>query len=451
MKLRDYFTNWLHWDKKDVFTKTRLRLTFYYSFILTLFLVVFVAIVLFILFRVIISDEERKINELANQEVRQLTKGPQAQRFRQENRNVFLSENQLFYYVTNPEGELLISNEAISPLRPMFLELIETWDVTGNEIKQETINVPADKEENSRLRDLDLRVLMLGRPIMANGETVGMMYIGLDITYFNTIFKWVLIVFLGLAVLFIGVAIWLSNLMSKKALVPVETAYNQQREFVANASHELRTPLSVIFSSLEALEMEKREEDAFTTKIQKGMKSEVKRMTKLINDLLTLAHLDSDQEKQSLNREWFDFAEVSDQASLSFRNLASEKKVYLHFQAADPSLVYGDKDKLTQLLYILVDNAIKYTNNGGEVTVDIHTGEKQLTIKVFDTGVGITEEDKLRIFDRFYRVDKARTRKEGGYGLGLSIAEWIVTAHGGTIKVESETGIGSVFEVNIPY
>ncbi len=449
---------WFSWDTKDVFKRTQLRLTVFYSIILTIFLIVFAAIVLFILFQVIIGDEERKINELADHEMSELQQTLQRQRgqkFRQENQTVFLTENQLFYYVTNKEGELVIANETISPLRALFLERISDWESRKNEIKQASINVPTNSDEYRQFRDFNMRVLMLGRPIKANGDIVGMMYIGLDISYINTIFKWVVIVLFALAIIFIGVAIWLSYIMSRKALIPIETAYNQQREFVANASHELRTPLSVIFSSIEALELEEKEQDAFTQKIMKGLKLEVKRMTKLINDLLTLARLDSEQEKAELSKQWFDFLPESRYVVQSFNGLASEKQIKLTYDTDEPLWIFADRDKLIQLLYILIDNAIKYTNSGGEILVHFsiiqYKQEGSLRIAVSDTGVGMSEEDILRIFDRFYRANKARTRKEGGYGLGLSIAKWIVDAHKGRIQVKSELGIGTKFEVDIPF
>lgn len=452
LKRNLWMIKWLKLDQRDVFSRTQMRLTIYYSAILSLFLIVFVAIVLFILFRVIISEEERKLNEIADVGMREHQQSYSKQRdnrFRDENRSLFLSENQLFYYVTNPNGELLTSIESIRPMRPLFLDLITDWNISKNEIKQVRVAVPTDLPEYRQFRDLEMRVLMLGRPIISNGEFLGMMYIGLDITYFDTIFKWVLIVCLSIALLFIGVAIWLSNIMSRKALVPVETAYNQQREFVANASHELRTPLSVIFSSLEALELEEKERDAFSQKMMRGMKDEVKRMTKLINDLLTLARLDSEEEKNGIVKEWFDF--YPNQVLESFINLATEKGITLSLHATEPLRIYADKDKLIQLLYILLDNALKYTSSGGTVTVHIQSSkQKDLIITVKDTGIGISEEDQMRIYDRFFRVNKARTRKEGGYGLGLSIAKRIVDAHHGRIKIKSELGMGTEFEVTIP-
>jgi signal transduction histidine kinase len=126
----------------------------------------------------------------------------------------------------------------------------------------------------------------------------------------------------------------------------------------------------------------------------------------------------------------------------------------MDFHSPESVIITADADKLTQLLYILLDNAIKYTPDGGEVTLSLRIEpfkqQRMLTISVKDTGIGIPPESLDRIFDRFYRVDKARSRQQGGHGLGLSIAKWIVDAHGGNIHVQSEVGKGSEFIVKIP-
>jgi signal transduction histidine kinase len=126
----------------------------------------------------------------------------------------------------------------------------------------------------------------------------------------------------------------------------------------------------------------------------------------------------------------------------------------MDFHSPESVIITADADKLTQLLYILLDNAIKYTPDGGEVALSLAVEpfkqQRMLTISVKDTGIGIPPESLDRIFDRFYRVDKARSRQQGGHGLGLSIAKWIVDAHGGNIRVQSEVGKGSEFIVKIP-
>jgi signal transduction histidine kinase len=146
----------------------------------------------------------------------------------------------------------------------------------------------------------------------------------------------------------------------------------------------------------------------------------------------------------------FDFCPQAGRAIESVRPLAASKQIALHFRSPASLYIVGDPQRLSQLLYILLDNAIKYTPNSGEVKLSIFIEGKQLCITVEDTGIGIGQEDYQRIFERFYRSDKSRTRQIGGHGLGLSIAKWIVDTHQGTIKVSSEIGKGSTFIVQIP-
>lgn len=294
----------------------------------------------------------------------------------------------------------------------------------------------------------------MARPVYYDGYRVAMMYLAIDNTFYASIIKWIIIAFTSIAFLFIIIGHLLSRWMAKRTLVPVENAYNIQREFVSNASHELRTPLSVILSAVEALGMEEDKNDPFTVKMLGTLRHEVKRMTGLITELLTLARSDSEHLSTELKKEWFDARTLADQVVESFSKLSSEKGIDLQLEASESVMVNGDRDKIAQLMYILTDNAIKYTPNGGKVEIGLQKqGRKkaeEFLISVKDTGIGMAAEDQDRIFDRFYRVDKVRTRKEGGYGLGLSIAKSIVTAHGGSITVHSVPEEGSAFRVVIP-
>ncbi|MCL6588291.1 MAG: cell wall metabolism sensor histidine kinase WalK, partial [Anoxybacillus sp.] len=365
-------------------------------------------------------------------------------------------EDQFFFYVVNPRGQLVMGDEVNKAVRPALLAALQQWEPNEKGLKYIDVQLSAHQHEFSRFRSLDLKLLTAARPLIVHDQLVGILYVGMDATEFSRLFHWLWIVLIGLAVLFIGVAILLSHFMSKRALVPIQEAYNRQREFVANASHELRTPLSVIFSSVEALEMDDDlKVSEFSQKVMHRLREEVKRMTKLINDLLTLARSDSEHAFLEIVKEPFDFRPHAERTIQVLKELADKKDIQLHFDSPASVVGSGDADKLTQLLYILLDNAIKYTPNGGHVSLSLrvepYKQHQLLLISVKDTGIGIAKEDIGRIFDRFYRADKARTRQHGGHGLGLSIAKWIVDAHRGTIDVQSEIGKGTEFVVKIPF
>ncbi|GLI07853.1 PAS domain-containing sensor histidine kinase [Paenibacillus tyrfis] len=224
-----------------------------------------------------------------------------------------------------------------------------------------------------------------------------------------------------------------------------------RREFVANVSHELRTPLTTIKSYLEALEDGALEEPQLAGKFVNVARNETERMIRLVTDLLQLSRLDSKQ--AIISKETTDVTEMLDEVGDRFsfqleqRMIAIEIDVEKHVDE-----IMLDRDRIDQVLDNLVSNAIKYTPEGGHIR--IHAGRREhavLEISVQDNGIGIPRKDLSRIFERFYRVDKARSRSMGGTGLGLSIAREIVKAHGGTIQLESELGQGTRVTFTLPY
>lgn len=223
---------------------------------------------------------------------------------------------------------------------------------------------------------------------------------------------------------------------------------NMRRDFVANVSHELKTPLTSINGFVETLIMN---EDLSVDKRNRFLaiiKKESDRLKRLIEDILLLSSIESKNNLVTENILLYDvFKEVYEMVNY----IASSKKVELLYNFEDEKVVvqaYGDYIK--QLLLNLVDNAIKYTQSGGKVTVNQFTTNNEIVIEVIDNGVGIPKEDQSKIFQRFYRVDKARSRSVGGTGLGLAITKHIVHSLKGSIRVESELGEGSKFIVNLP-
>jgi signal transduction histidine kinase len=253
-----------------------------------------------------------------------------------------------------------------------------------------------------------------------------------------------------LSVILLTVACAVAYLLSGRAMVPIKKSYYRQVEFTADASHELRTPLSVMLSSIEVLEEHKNTLPEFEQTVLEDLKDEVLRMTRLTESLLTLARNDSITPKAS-----WDVLNIGELASQVVRSMqpAAQKKAISMTVAETPGTrlpvqVRGDEDQLRQLVYILVDNALKYTPNGGEVCVEYGQSKDNKTIlRVTDTGIGIPAEEIPLIFERFYRVDKARSRELGGTGLGLSIASEIVKMHKASFHVASHLEEGSRFEI----
>jgi signal transduction histidine kinase len=446
-------------SEKDVFKSTQGRLTRTYSGLIMLFLILFIFIVYSVLYVVILKNQEHELQSLVNQEASfiedYLVKNQQTDLHSFQNQEVvFAGVDQYFYYVVNQNGEMIMGNEANHRLRPDLLNLVNGRFQKDNEIRKETLHMETGSRGMGEFRphesNQDIHLMIASHSIFYKGQYIGELYIGKDISFAYQLFHWLLLILVMLGIVFFGVAVFISVVMSKRAMVPISGAFTRQREFVADASHELRTPLSVLLSSLDAMEMtmEPVKEEPFVGKLLSNMRQEVKRMTNLVSDLLTLARSDSNQ--YELRKETFDFRLQGEKAIESVSPLAAAKEITLSLQAPSSLLATGDPQRLTQLLYILLDNAIKYTPNGGDVRLSLSNEGNNLRINVQDSGIGIKREDFAHIFERFYRVDKSRTRQVGGHGLGLSIAKWIVDTHGGTIQLFSEVGKGSTFVVRIP-
>jgi len=219
-----------------------------------------------------------------------------------------------------------------------------------------------------------------------------------------------------------------------------------KKDLVANISHELRTPLTMIKGYLDTLEDENIAPTARS--YLDIVKDNVERLERIVKDLLTLSELEN--RKSLAEREKVFFAEIVGRVVEQFKAYAQEKNLFLRAEIpAELPAISGDSWRLEQMLVNLVHNALKYTERGG-VTIKLEKAEKELIIKVEDTGIGIAAEHLGRIFERFYVVDKHRSRQQGGTGLGLSIVKHIVLLHGGKISVESRPGVGTTFKVSLP-
>lgn len=237
--------------------------------------------------------------------------------------------------------------------------------------------------------------------------------------------------------------------LAGRSIKPIREMFKRQREFVADASHELRTPLTVMGIAAEGMEGDTDSKfSEFTADTLKTMRMEIKRMNNLVAALLSLARNDAGAAEVKL--EQVNFNVLLEQTAGTLSILAQQKGLKLELQLPPERLIiWGNRLRLEQLLTILIDNAIKYSVSG-TVTVSVLRHNQQLVIRVDDEGIGIDAADIERIFERFYRVDKARTRAEGGFGLGLPIAKIIVEQHQGTIEVESKKAGGSCFIVKLP-
>lgn len=244
------------------------------------------------------------------------------------------------------------------------------------------------------------------------------------------------------------VLIPISYFLAGKSLLPIKETFDNQKKFIADASHELRTPLTVIQTNIEVLKLKEDEQIKDNMKWLNNIASESETMAKLISELLLLAQ--AENQRLVLEKDIFDLSSMCCLIVGLMAEIANEKDIELTENILPNVLYHGDEERLKQAIRILVDNAIKYTPKGGKVQLCLNQGKRNLIIEVKDTGIGLTEEEKAKVFSRFYRVDDARNRETGGVGLGLNIADFIVKKHGGKIKIESIPNKGSTFSIFLP-
>ena len=235
--------------------------------------------------------------------------------------------------------------------------------------------------------------------------------------------------------------------LSGLALRPIQTAMGRQRVFVADASHELRTPLTLIRANAELLQRPSATDEE-KTETASEIINETDRLNNLVTQMLTLARSDADHTTFEMAK--IDLAHIAADTARQMRLLAERKQIAIESDTADPVNVEGDDTRLRELLTILIDNSIKYSDEGASVKVSVEESNGQAQLTVSDNGRGIPEDALPRIFDRFYRADKARSHEMGGTGLGLAIAKWIVDSHHGFIDIDSRPGEGTTVSVALP-
>jgi signal transduction histidine kinase len=274
-----------------------------------------------------------------------------------------------------------------------------------------------------------------------NGEPIGVTQSGISLADRDSQQRSVLLALTGGGLLGLALTIAGGLFLTSRAVAPVQLAFERQRRFVSDASHELRTPLTLLRAETESLA---RRLDA--TREVRPLLHQIDRISRLVRDLLTLARLD--ERALPLEREPVPVRALLRTAAAAAQQLA---RPGVAVEVAAPAELYvdGDADRLHQVLLILVDNACRATPANSRISLCAEGNDGTVTIRVEDTGPGIPPEHLARVFERFYRVDPARSRADGGAGLGLAIARGIVEAHGGEIRLESAPDRGTRVTVRL--
>jgi signal transduction histidine kinase len=237
------------------------------------------------------------------------------------------------------------------------------------------------------------------------------------------------------------------SLALNRMIERLDEAFQYSRRFVADASHELRTPLTALRGEIESMLHEPGLEPAAREQLGSALE-EVERLSNIVEGLFAISRLDAGEAAA----EWkpFDLAALTTATADQMGLLAEDKNIKLKCNATMGAWVEGDRARVKQVVVNLLDNAIKYSRAGGSVTLNVETSDGKAVLEVADNGMGIPPDALPRVFDRFYRVDQARSREQGGAGLGLSIVKSICAAHQGSVTATSMPGRGSTFRVELP-
>lgn len=234
--------------------------------------------------------------------------------------------------------------------------------------------------------------------------------------------------------------------LTGRTLDPVQKALEREKQFLADISHDLRTPLAILQSEIDVSLTKARRNNEYRQTLESN-REEVLHLTTLVEDMLFLSR--GSQQLQHITKNTVDLTDILLEQVNRFQILAKQKKLHLEFEPSEQSMsIVGNQQMLKRLLASILDNAIKYTREGGSVTVKISTEKQAVRVSIVDTGIGIPKDQLGNIFDRFYRADTSRSQT--GYGLGLSIAKQIVVFHKGSIEVASEEGKGTIVALKFP-
>ncbi|MBN2470392.1 MAG: HAMP domain-containing protein [Anaerolineae bacterium] len=456
----------------------RLRLTLTYSIILVVILLVFSASVISILHWTLLDSVDRTLDQTVNEVVRNI-QGPEV--------GFSLAGEPTLTFELPPQLDIFRASNVYVQVWTREGRLTSSSGNLGNysaPLDEDALSAMEQTRRNVIVNGFPLRVLT--RPLFVTDRIVGRIQVAEPISAIQETERGVTVVMVVAGFVAFVISLFLGNALIEHALRPIENIaeaasqiatgddlsrripydgpldelgkltvifnatlsrleqlFTAQRRFVADVSHELRTPLTVIQGNVDIIRRYGPDDDSLD-----AISSESKRMTRMVGDLLLLAQADSGQlplltqnlELDSLVLEIFEQAKV----------LVPEDGTAIRLGRFEPVRVHADPDRLKQLLLNLVGNAIKYTPPEGAVTLSVWPDGPEAMMTVQDTGEGIPAEDLPHVFERFYRVDKARARKQGGAGLGLAIAHWIAEAHGGRITVSSTVGVGTTFTVRLP-
>ena len=426
-------------SEQNVFGRSRLRLMLRYALVMGGLVIVLLFAMHKTMEWAITSEQARELLETSNGIAESQIYAELHAEGDADEAHLYRSTNdRLFYYVFNDQGRLIKFSRASYRIESFILDIVGAWNAPEGEVR---VFTKTDERGNHT------KVMMTAKAVLAPPLPPQTVFVGKDVTAMYNGMEKATSALTVLGVIALTFAAGIGYVLSGGAMKPVREAYERQRQFAADASHELRTPLAVVLASADLLRSDTSITSPFLKQVIEDVRDEVKKMTKLVGDLLTVARTDGKANQLKISH--MDIVSAARQTVRIMRPFAEKKDIVIEEVLPKKLEIYADEQKIRQLILILVDNAVKYTQEHGKIKVSLMAEKGEIHLTVADNGIGIEPEHRERIFDRFYRVDKARSRRMGGNGLGLAIARGIVEAHHGEISLESAVNEGTTFHVRL--
>lgn len=441
-----------------MFNRTRTRLTREFSLTIGIILVISAIFSLWMVQHILTIAQDNQLSALSSQfeaELQKLVDSPKGEALLDSSAGIEkfnatyapsgLQLNQMAWLI-DPNGQTIIE----SPSTNNVGQSGEAFPTTA--LLPSLLKKPDNDYHNVRAYGRSFRV---GGMVIATGKIKDYhIIVAQEVTSDIALMTQLRWAFAGLALLLLAAGGAAGYVLAGRAMGPIAQAFHRQEQFTSDASHELRTPLSILKSAYEVLNEESDKLSDFYRKVLTKSEREIHHMSRLVDNLLVLARSDSGRIELAVYR--FSLRSTINQVIEQVGAIAASHNVKLEWKVSqgvadqDNAIIEADEVRIRQLILILIENAIQYNRKGGKVVVKLDVNPLKTSFTVIDTGIGIEEEHLPRIFERFYRMDQARTRRSEGTGLGLAIAKQIVDAHHAKIEVWSTPQSGTTFRVSLP-
>lgn len=420
----------------NMFERLRRRMTLMYAFIFGMLILLVVGITYCLVWYAVLMHEKEDLVAQIYHEAAEYVATEEAPVS-----DVAIKNGSMLAFLVKPDDKTVVLDQ---------LQGAAVGDILKNHREDWPEN--DDSAEMLRIRNSvgeRYRYLAAVAPVKDGDRVIGRLYMFKNMEfYYEAAYETLLVLMCIALVLFIPACL-LGYWLSKRNIMPIQLMYEKQKQFTADASHEMRTPLAVLNLAVQGLlEDTESRYSSFAAETLQMLKTEVGRLRKLTDTLMELARRDNLGLK--VKKESIDFTVLCRQVINQCSLVAEEKQQRIKADLPEHLFLKGDADSLNMLLIILLDNAVKYSPAASEILVKAADRRDSIILQVQDQGIGISDADKEKIFDRFYRVDKVRSREQGGLGLGLALALSIVRLHDGKITVLDNKPQGTIMQIMLP-